>query len=375
MQDAIASGALPNLHIRLKSARLSAGLTLRDVASSLKELGILLTFVTLANYERGETLPTISALAALASIYNRPLSWFLESGPKLTNVRYRNLKSRIKVTDRQMYEANAERWLEAYVKLERRLGRRLTQKVSFKDVDGQPKEVAAALRERLGFNNRDPIPSVVEQLEKFGIRTLELPTDLAIYGLAARFGEDLVVVFNSSVSADRIRLTAAHEMIHVVLGHCDRASLSRDEEAEAYQIGSHFLLPESELENAFKERSAVRLLEYKERFGISMQAMIYRATESGLLSDRTSKWLWMQFARRGWRRHEPGDVRPDRATRFEQLLESAINARTLRWSEAEAYLGIRQAELRERLSTALRLEIDSTEEEGGEEGRIFRFGG
>ena len=47
--------------------------------------------------------------------------------------------------------------------------------------------------------------------------------------------------------------------------------------------------------------------------------MVYRAQESGIINESTSKWLWMEFARRGWRTQEPGHVRPDRATRFEQL--------------------------------------------------------
>ena len=374
MQEAITADALPQLHVRLKTARVGAGLSVRDVVGALKKLSVSITQATLTNYERGSTFPQIPTLAALAQVYDRPLSWFLESGPKLTNVRYRNLKSRIRVADRQMYEANAERWLEAYLKLEQRLGKRLNQQVSFREVDGSPQEIAEKLRKRLGFNNRDPIPSMSEQLGRFGIRTLELPTDLPIYGLAAKFGEDFIVVFNSSVSADRIRLTAAHELIHVALGHCSQTTISADEESLAYEIGSHFLLPQSQIKKAFVGRSAVRLLEYKERFGISMQAMIYRASESGILDERTAKRLWVQFARRGWRRNEPGNVRPDRATGFEQLLESAINQRKIRWNEAESYLGIRKSELQDRLSAALQLDADTgLMGEEVEEGQILKF--
>ena len=47
-------------------------------------------------------------------------------------------------------------------------------------------------------------------------------------------------------------------------------------EAAAYEFACHLLIPESELRKAFDGRSAVRLLQAKEKFGISMAAMIYR---------------------------------------------------------------------------------------------------
>jgi Zn-dependent peptidase ImmA (M78 family) len=119
---------------------------------------------------------------------------------------------------------------------------------------------------------------------------------------------------------------------------------------------------------AFDGRSAVQLVEYKKRFGISMAAMVFRAEKAGILDERTTKRLWIQFSRRGWRAKEPGHVRADRAVRFERLLDSAISQKRLTWSEAAEVTGIRPSELKRRVYVAMGVIGD--EEEGGETFRI-----
>jgi hypothetical protein len=116
---------------------------------------------------------------------------------------------------------------------------------------------------------------------------------------------------------------------------------------------SHLLLPDSQLDEAFKGQSMVKLVQYKERFGISLAAMIYRARESNKISESTYKWLWIEFSRRGWRKKEPGHVRADRATRFEQLIDEAISSKRFTWSELSRATEMREEVLRERISAAL----------------------
>src|SRR5436853_5592356 len=100
----------------------------------------------------------------------------------------------------------------------------------------------------------------------------------------------------------------------------------------------------------------VRLVKFKETFGVSLAAMIFRAEKANILNARTAKHLWIEFAKRGWRKSEPGHVRADRATRFEQLLEGAITKGTITWRDAEAVTGIASDELNHRLRLAMGLE-------------------
>jgi Zn-dependent peptidase ImmA (M78 family) len=137
---------------------------------------------------------------------------------------------------------------------------------------------------------------------------------------------------------------------------------------KAFEFACHLLIPKSQLENAFRGRSAVQLVQYKERFGISMAAMIYRAQKIKILDDRTTKRLWIQFARNGWRAKEPGRVRADRAFRFETLIDVAFSEKFITtWSEAAEITGVSAAELRRRRNLAMGI---PNEEEGGVTFRI-----
>jgi Zn-dependent peptidase ImmA (M78 family) len=106
------------------------------------------------------------------------------------------------------------------------------------------------------------------------------------------------------------------------------------------------------LKDAFDGQSMIRLLKFKERYGISLAAMVYRAEKQRVITKRMAKKLWMEFAKRGWKTTEPGDVRPDRATRFEELIDSAIADGRLTVRDAANIAAVRPEELRERIELA-----------------------
>jgi Zn-dependent peptidase ImmA (M78 family) len=361
--------ALPSLAAKLASARAASGLSTRAVKDQLGNR-FSISHATIANYEKARTIPTLEVLAVLADVYERPLTWFFESGPSLSGIRYRNLKSKVRVGDRHLFEAKAQHWLEAYARLESRLGEPLRPQHGVPGIglDQPEHEIARNVRKILKLRQEEPIPSIVAVLEHFGVRTIELPTELRIDGLAARFGSEFAVVLNPNTSNDRCRMNAAHELAHVLLGDCHTNKLREQEiERRAYGVASHLILPQRQLLEAFEGRSFVRLVQFKEKFGVSIAAMVYRAEQSGIIDPKLAKWIWIEFAKRGWRTKEPGHVRPDRARRFERLLEEALTGQKLSWREAESFLGVREKELRERLDFAMGISpVEDEDEEGGD---------
>lgn len=352
-----------NMHVslaaKLKLARQGIGLSTRKVVDKLPK-SFKLSHATLANYEKGRSAPPLNVLSALATIYGRPINWFLESGSPLENVRYRNLPSRVRVSDRHKYESEVQRWLDAYVAIEERLEAPLVGEFADFRARGNQLSAEAALevRRRLEIGPAEPIPSVVDVLERFGIRTIEHETKLRIDGLAAKFGAELAVVLNPLVSNERGRLNAAHELAHVIFGDCDRDDVSETKamETRAFEFASVLLLPNIKLKEAFTGQSMVRLIQYKERYGISLAAMVYRAEKLKYITKSIAKKLWIEFSRRGWRTEEPGTVRPDRATRFEQLLDSALFERRISIREAASIAGVRSEEIRQRINSAMGIE-------------------
>jgi len=345
-----------NLGSRLANARQATGMSTRRIEVELAKHGHVVTHATIANYERGRSKPSLPLLAAFAEVYQRPINWFLQSGAVLSNIEYRSLKS-VRQGERRQFNAHAQRWLEAYRNLERRLAQPLENRLhDFRvNPDQSGQELAHALRERLGLEDHQPIESVVAVLEGFGIRVVEIHSDARIDALAGLLDDEKVVVLNAGLCNDRVRLNAGHELGHHHYEDCVGSSnLTKQEiEKRAFEFGSHFLLPESQLEEAFQDKSIIRLVDFKEKYGISLAGMIYRAKESEILSQRTYERLWVQFSKHGWRKQEPGSVRADRPRRFERMLEAAIEEKKLTWQKAEEVTGIREEELRNRLLSAL----------------------
>lgn len=364
-----AMDARGNLSEKLLSARKLTGLSTRAVAEKLAKR-FPISHATIANYESGKSSPPMDVLAALADLYDRPINWFLERGKSLTGVRYRNLKSRVKERELHRFEADVQRWVDAYVAVETRLKRPLVSTIketrvkSTIDADDLSREV----RRMLQISEDDAIPSMVEVLEKFRVRVLEQPTELRIDGLAAKYDEEYVVVLNPTVSNDRGRLNAAHELAHVLFGDCDHdGQETKETERRAFDFASHFLLPNNQLKKAFIGKSMVRLVQFKERFGISMAAMVYRADKLGFITKSEAKWLWIEFARRGWKSNEPGLVRPDRATRFEQLIDELLVSGKMSLKEVADLAGVRPDAIRERLNFAMGIQGSNGPEDDGAE--------
>lgn len=55
--------------IRLRAARVNAGLTQREAVSYLRELGISISKNTLTSYEKYRTKPDIATAKAMATLY------------------------------------------------------------------------------------------------------------------------------------------------------------------------------------------------------------------------------------------------------------------------------------------------------------------
>ena len=53
-------------------------------------------------------------------------------------------------------------------------------------------------------------------------------------------------------------------------------------ERRGFDFASHFLLPNNQLKRRFFGKSMVRLVQFKESFGISLAAMVYRARQTGV---------------------------------------------------------------------------------------------
>lgn len=358
-----------NLARRLRDARQETGLSARAVAALMPKR-VAVSYGAITAYERGTTVPPVDVLAALADVYRRPINWFLDSRESLTAFQFRNLGSRVPVSELRQFEALAGKWAEAYAKLRRHLNVSSARREdTISEVSkSSPADLATSIRGQWGLKDDQPIHNTVAVLEdSFAALALELRASFGIDGAAARRGQDAVVVFNPLVNNDRLRMNVAHEIAHLLV-HRNGDTNGPAFDKFAYTFAMNLLIPESQLHAAFKGKSFLQLIQYKERFGVSLAAMIYRAEQLKIINTTTARMLWTDMARRGWKNNEPGHVWRDRAIAFETMLESAIQSKAMSWSDAERITGIREHELRQRLSDVADWYVRS-DHQAGEEGR------
>lgn len=143
-----------------------------------------------------------------------------------------------------------------------------------------------------------------------------------------------VIVLGKRWPGDRQRFTLAHELGHLILK--GRLSAQMNEEKSCNRFAGAFLLPEKALriELGAKHRTRLELRELsllKQEFGLSMQSILYRAFDLGILPEREFVAELSAFRARGWRSTEPGEPYPtEKAHLFEQLVFHAL---------AEDYIG------------------------------------
>lgn len=137
-------------------------------------------------------------------------------------------------------------------------------------------------------------------------------------GLSQWVGDYPVILFNDTAPPDRVRLTLAHELGHLVL-HADALSVD-DVEAQANAFAGEFLMPAEVIRPALRNLKIGRLLDLKREYGVSMQALVERAYHLDLLSPTQRTSMYKMFSAKGWRSREPGS--DDIATEQPALAEA-----------------------------------------------------
>jgi len=89
-------------------------------------------------------------------------------------------------------------------------------------------------------------------------------------GLSQWVGDHPVILFDDAAPPDRVRLTLAHELGHLVL-HAAAMSVD-DVEAEANAFAAEFLMPAEVVRPSLRNLKIGRLIDLKCEYGVSMQA-------------------------------------------------------------------------------------------------------
>lgn len=219
--------------------------------------------------------------------------------------------------------------------------------------DEEVESAAGEVRRRWDLGS-GPVVNLLGVLEDRGIRVYETTGIEGFEGLSGAFGAEPVVPFvavSRDFPADRVRFTAAHELAHVLCGFPEKEGM----EGLCHRFAGAFLLPRGALERAFgggprRKVTLAELAEIKTTFGISLQAVMYRAKSLGLVSDRQFRAFRETVNARGWTVTEPVEYAGvERATRFRRLVHNAVAADILDLERAAELAGVPAAELKDEM--------------------------
>ncbi|MCZ6675567.1 MAG: ImmA/IrrE family metallo-endopeptidase [Verrucomicrobia bacterium] len=138
---------------------------------------------------------------------------------------------------------------------------------------------------------------------------------------------------------ERQRLNLAHELGHLVL----KIPKQLDEEKAAFRFGAAFLAPaEVILREVGTRRSFVQpqeLLLLKQRFGLSIQALLYRLRDLDVIAESYYTQWCININRLGWRKQEPLEMPSEEPHWLRQSVLRAFSEGVVTQDEAERMLG------------------------------------
>jgi len=336
------SGVSPPAAVRLAdAARLFSGrrLTLARQVAGLRKNGLAerigKTPTAVASYENGTKRPATTTVAQLALTLMVEPSFFIGVDSPETPIptpHFRSLRSTTQLVRDQAHAygclvADVALSLEKYVELPQRDVPRWP--VAPDEVAlGEAERAAAFVRTQWGMGT-GPAGHLIRLLENKGVLVVfSLPQTAAVDAFSIEAGARPMILLNP-VKEDyyRQRFDVAHELGHVVM-HADSEPGSKLVEEQAHRFASEFLMPTAGIIDELPTRvDWQRLFVLKERWGVSLQALLMRCRQLKVMSESTYQRAMIALSSNGWRRQEPGEGTapelPSLLPKSVELLESA----------------------------------------------------
>lgn len=308
---------------RLEELRLLNGLTRADLARELE-----VTEQAIWQFETGVTLPKMKNKIAMARFFQVEVDYFdavdKNGSFSLSRIAFRNadLEAKKNIHIQMVYLEKMNQmidYLENFVSIPNQIIYQLVDSIEQKLQQHESLEfIADHVREVLAVSVDNA--NLLYSLEKSGIYISErlINGNADAYSAWSRNGRPFIVL-GLGKSAVRHNFDLAHELGHLLLhNQVDFEELSKEEleekEKEANQFASYFLLPRKQFFMDFVNIVGKRVsnpdqyILLKKRFGVSIQALEYRAYKLGLLTPQQNSYFYRQISKKGYKAVEPLDL-------------------------------------------------------------------
>ncbi len=315
---------------RIRQARELLRLTQAELAS---DIGIAQP--TIANIEGGLFQPSQTVVEAIANRLGFPMSFFERADPpnfplgSLLFRSHRSIASSEKVEAHRLGQLEFEMSIVLTKRVRNKIALRLPQIV---DEPSDYIEAAQLTRNALGLSPEVPIPNLVKAVEQSGVIILTLPATFEhcdAYSLWVSVPSSQptfetkkpLIALSNDVPGDRLRLSLAHELGHLIMHQSVRSSTIEVEE-EAYKFAAELLLPEAAIrQQIIPPVTLTSLSILKPIWGVSIQALIVRAHDLEIITERQYRYLYKQLSTHGWKLDEPIVIPTEKPRAIRQMAE------------------------------------------------------
>jgi Zn-dependent peptidase ImmA (M78 family)/transcriptional regulator with XRE-family HTH domain len=339
---------------RVEVARKRRGLTKTALAEAAD-----LSTRSLTKYEKDGSQATPATIARLANALRFPMAFFYGDNLEEPSVEGSSFRALSSATARQRDQALSSGTLAMALGswIERRFALPVPDVPTYQDLD--PETAAEAVRDAWGLGQR-PIRNVVHLLEAHGVRVFSLAEECKkVDGFSVWQGEVPYIFLNTTKTAERSRMDAAHELGHLVL-HSHGGPRGREAEDEAHAFGAAFLMPRATvLAEVPFGASLKQIVKAKKKWNVAAVNLARRSYKLGRLTEWQYRSICIELSKRG-KKNEP---QPLKARETSQVLDKvfrALKAEGMSKAEIARQMAIPLDELNKSLLGLLSLQaIDS----------------
>lgn len=328
---------------KIKNARVLKGFSQQELAN---KVGISKQMIS--KYEKGESFPTSTVLLKFKNQLNVSMNYFFKPNKiELGVINFRK-KSSFSQKKQDSLEQLIKLKLENYLEIEDLL----QIDYSFKNSIANEKVNSLEEIENIIITLRndweiglDPIHNIIQLLEDNEIKVIELKdVEDTFDGLATFVNEKFpVIIVNGGFPVERKRFTLLHELGHLLLNlpDCDK----KEEEGYCNKFASEFLFPKKLVVKEFGVKrdsiSLNELIETQKKYGMSIQAIIYKLVDAGIISKHRQVEFYKKINFDSNIKEKVNLSRfetPEKSNRFEQLVYRALSQEIISISKASSLL-------------------------------------
>lgn len=311
---------------------------------------------TISKWKSGQQSPEAEALQSLAQVINVNPEWFTRPLPEKCSLPLFRSNASAHAQARTMLEARLE-WAQD-------IALALSEFVDFPDVNlpkrafSDPEQITSADIEHAADECRElwnlgrrAVPDLAMAVEGAGVILVREETGVSsIEGLSAwsqALNRPIILLASDKQNGFRSRFDLAHELGHLILHKGIERSTDPARhklmEDQAHRFAGAFLLPAESF--AMDVKSPVTLdslLLLKQRWGVSVAAMVMRLWALKIIDDDAKGLLFKRRSARWGVKAEPGDDgrTPEQARLLKRTIELLESSGVMPVDAVSAYVGL-----------------------------------